>query len=83
MSALVLDVGAFFVEEALAAIRAEELEFFVVAQLFGVRAELSRTGRTGYPKEFRHRKTFCRLKSGVGHAPGYTANLPIPDRNAQ
>jgi len=55
VSALVLDVGAFFVEEALAAVRAEELEFFVVAQLLGVRAEFPGAGGTGYPKEFGHK----------------------------
>jgi hypothetical protein len=47
-------VWTLFVEETLAAVWAEQLEFLVVAQLFRVRAEFPGAVRTGYPKEFSH-----------------------------
>jgi hypothetical protein len=50
-------VRAFFVEEALAAEGAKQLEFLIVAQFFRVRAKASGAGGAGYPKKFGHKSS--------------------------
>ena len=72
---LVLNVWAFFVEEALAAEGAEKLELLVVAQLFRVRAEFFGAGRAGYPKEFGHKKQVLRCAQDDSFAVTYGSKV--------